>query len=60
MVENFLKIGGYDIEKSEDNSNPFKKINIEGQERHDDSEDFFNGERDTEKDIGYNFFGGHG
>ena len=35
---------------AEDNSNPFEKINIEGQERHDDPEDFFNGERDTEKE----------
>ena len=48
MVEDFLKNGGYDVEKSEDNSNPFVKI--EGQERHDDPEDFFNGERDAEEE----------
>ena len=50
MVEDFLKIGGYEIEKSEDNSNPFEKINIEGQERHFDPEDFLNSERETEKE----------
>ena len=50
IVEDFLKIGGYEIEKSKDNSNPFEKINIEGQERQDDPEEFFNGERNTEKE----------
>ena len=50
MVEYFLKNGGYEIEKSEDNSNPSEKINIEGQERHDDPEEFFNGEKDTEEE----------
>ena len=50
MVEYFLKYRGYEIEKSEDNSNPFEKINIEGQERHDDREEFFNGEKDTEEE----------
>ena len=49
-MEDFLKNGDYDVEKSEDNSKPFEKINIEGQERHDDPEDFFNGERDAEEE----------
>ena len=38
MVEYFLKNGGYEIEHSAYNSNPFEKIIIEGQERHDDPE----------------------
>ena len=50
MVEYFLRNGGYEIEKSEDNSNPFKKINIEGQERHDDPEEYFNSEKDNEEE----------
>ena len=50
MVNNFLKSDGYEIEKSENNSNPFEKINIEGQKRHDAPKDIFNGERDTEKE----------
>ena len=48
MVEEFLKNGGYVIEKSEDNSNPFTKINIEEQKRVIDDEDYFNGEKDVE------------
>ena len=44
MVENFLKNGGYEIEKSQDDSNPFAKIDIEETERVDDLEDYFNGE----------------
>ena len=59
MVEDFLKNGGYEMEKSEDNSNPFKNINVEEQERHDDPEDFFNCERDNEKEEDI-IFGGHG
>ena len=50
MVEYFLKNGGYEIGKSEDNSNPFEKIIIEGQERHYYPEEFFNGEKDTEEE----------
>ena len=50
MVEYFLRNGGYEIEKSEDNSNPLKNINVEGQERLDDPEEFFNGEKDTEEE----------
>ena len=50
MVEDFLKNGGYEIEKSEDNGNPFENIKIEGQERKDDPEDFFEGEMYTEEE----------
>ena len=50
MVGDFLKNGGCEIEKSEDNSNPFAKINIEEQEIDDDPEDFFNGEKDAQEE----------
>ena len=50
ILEYFLKYGGYEIEKSEDNGNPFEKIIIEGQERHDGPEEFFNGEKNTEEE----------
>ena len=55
MVEDFLKNGGYEIQKSEDNSNPFIKINIKEQEIDDDPEDFFNDGKhaDEEKDVIY-------
>ena len=50
LVEEFLTNGGYEIEKSEDNSNPFAKINIEEQERQHYLEDYFNGEKDAEEE----------
>ena len=55
MVKDFIINGGYEIEKSEDDSYPFAKINIEEQERNADAEDYFNGENDAEeeKDVIY-------
>ena len=41
---------GYEIEKSKDNSNQFEKINIEEQERQNELEDYFNGEKDAEEE----------
>ena len=55
MVEDFLKNGGYEIQKSEDNRNQFIKINNKEQEIDDDPEDFFNDGKhaDEEKDVIY-------
>ena len=50
MVKDFIINGGYEIEKSEDDSYPFAKINIEEQERNADAEDYFNGENDAEEE----------
>ena len=50
MVKDIIINGGYEIEKSEYDSYPFAKINIEEQERNADAEDYFNGENDAEEE----------
>ena len=50
MVEDFIKNGGYEIEKSNDDTNPFSKITIEEHEREEDFEDYFNGESNDEEE----------
>ena len=45
-----VQCSGYKSEKSEDNSNPIAKINIEEQKRDFDHENYFNEEKDAEEE----------